>query len=190
MLFRSFSTHVHAALPRHKVVAAPSAARVDELLAHLGGCVVVIPRDGGRTAPFVQRVQAQHRDSFSWTAVLLAGGEVLEAIVVALTAAVIERLTLHGGHVEEVAVEKGPAGSFLFRKPADLGNLWDSETCFLALLVTLEVVGIALAASVVETLTLLGDSVVEVALEFCSARSLVHLKETRGFRCQRQNVVK
>lgn len=45
--FPSFNTHVHAALPRHEVVAAPSAARVDELLAHLRGCVVVIPRNGG-----------------------------------------------------------------------------------------------------------------------------------------------
>lgn len=56
----TFGTHVHAALPRHKVVAAPSAAWVDELLAHLGGCVVEIPRNGGRTLPFVHGVQAEH----------------------------------------------------------------------------------------------------------------------------------
>ncbi len=34
-----------------------------------------------------------------------AGGEVLEAIAVALAASVIEGLTLHGGHVEEIAAK-------------------------------------------------------------------------------------
>lgn len=58
------------------------------------------------------------------TAVLHARGEVLESIGVPLTATIIKGFTLHGGHVEEVATEEGTARSFLFRKPADLGNLW------------------------------------------------------------------
>lgn len=62
--------------------------------------------------------------TFSWTAVLLAGGEVWEAVGIALAAAVVEGLTPHAGHVEEVAAKEGAAGSLLFGKPADLGNLW------------------------------------------------------------------
>lgn len=65
--------------------------------------------------------------TFSWTAVLHARGEVLEAIRIALAATVGKGLTLHGGHVEEVAVEEGTTGSLLFRKPADLGNLCGEE---------------------------------------------------------------
>ncbi len=65
--------------------------------------------------------------TFSWTAVLHARGEVLEAIGVALAAPVVEGLTLHGGHVEEVAGKEGTAGSLLFRKSADLGNFWGEE---------------------------------------------------------------
>lgn len=59
----TFNTHIHAAVPGDEVVAAPSTAWVDELLAHLGGCVVVIPSYGGWTPPFVQRVLAEHRNS-------------------------------------------------------------------------------------------------------------------------------
>lgn len=65
--------------------------------------------------------------TFSWTAVLHAGGLVLEAVGVPLTAAVVKELAPHGAHVEEVAAEEGTAGSFLFRKPADLGNLWGGK---------------------------------------------------------------
>lgn len=43
-----------------------------------------------------------------------------------------------------------------------------------------EVIGISLAAAIVEDLALLGDGVVVVALDVSSARSLVHLKETHG----------
>lgn len=43
----TFNTNVHANVLRDKIVAAPSAAGVDELLARLGGCVVVIARKGG-----------------------------------------------------------------------------------------------------------------------------------------------
>lgn len=65
--------------------------------------------------------------TFLWTAVLLTRGEVLEAIRIALAATVMKELTLHGGHVEEVAAKEGPAGSLLFRKPADLRNLWGEQ---------------------------------------------------------------
>lgn len=114
----------------------------------------------------------------------------MEAIGIALAATVGEGFTLHGGHIEEVTVKEAPAGSLISRKPADLGNFWYSETCFMALLVTPEVIGIPLAPAIVENLAFLGDSVVVVALDLSSARSLVHLKETRAFRCQRQHVVK
>lgn len=174
----SSSTHVHAALPRDEVVAAPSAAWVDELITHLGGGVVIKPRNWSRAAAFVQRVQAEHRNTFFWTAVLLAGCEVSEAIGIALASTVIKGLTLHGGHVEKVAAKEGPACSLLLREPADLGNLWDSETWFLALLIAPEIIGIPLAPSIVENLALLGDSVVVVTLNVRSARSFVHLKET------------
>lgn len=59
----TFNTHVHAALPGDEVVTAPPAARVDELFAHLGDRVVVIPSYGGRALPFVHRVQAEHGNS-------------------------------------------------------------------------------------------------------------------------------
>lgn len=61
--------------------------------------------------------------TFLWTAVLLARGEVLEAVGIALAATIVEGLTLHGGHVEEVAQVEGAARSLLLGKPADLGNL-------------------------------------------------------------------
>lgn len=60
--------------------------------------------------------------TFPRAAVLHAGGEVLEAVGVALAAAVAEGLALHGGHVEEEALEQGPTGSLLFGEPADLGD--------------------------------------------------------------------
>lgn len=65
--------------------------------------------------------------TFLWTAVLLARAEVLEAIQIALAATVTKGLTLHGGHVEEVAMKQTTAGSLVFRKPADLGNLWGED---------------------------------------------------------------
>lgn len=114
----------------------------------------------------------------------------MEAIGIALAASVIKGLTLHGGHIEEIAAKEATAGSLIFRKPADLWDLWDSETRFLALLITLEVIGISLAPSIRENLALLSDGVVVIALNFSSAGSLVHLKETRAFRRQRHNVVK
>lgn len=43
--------------------------------------------------------------TFPRTAVLCAGSEVLEAVQIALAATVKKGLTLHGGHVEEVAVK-------------------------------------------------------------------------------------
>lgn len=62
--------------------------------------------------------------TFVWSAVLHARQLVLEAVLVALAASVDELLTLHGGHVEVVAQEIGPAGTHLFLEPADLGDLW------------------------------------------------------------------
>lgn len=47
-------------------------------------------------------------------------------------------------------------------------------------MITLEVIGISLAPSKVENLALLGDSVVVIALDLSSARSLVHLKEAHA----------
>lgn len=54
--------NIHAAALGDKVVAAPSAARVGELLARLGGRVVVVARNGGGALPPVQRIQTQHRN--------------------------------------------------------------------------------------------------------------------------------
>lgn len=61
--------------------------------------------------------------TFLRTAVLHAGGQVFEAVGVPLAPSIRKWLTLHGGHVEEVDGEEGTAGSLVFRKPADLGNL-------------------------------------------------------------------
>lgn len=153
-------THILAALPRHKIVAAPSAARVGELLAPLGGRVVIIARDGGRALPFVQRVQAEDgqgcgdthkktrvkmepvvkadRDTraaltFLGAAVLLAGGPVPEAVGVAEAAAVVEELALHAGHVEEVLPQQGPARTHLAGESADLGDFWRERESYLQL---------------------------------------------------------
>lgn len=41
-----------------------------------------------------------------------------------MAAAVVEGLTLHGGHVEEVLPEHGTAGTHLFGESADLGDFW------------------------------------------------------------------
>lgn len=72
--------------------------------------------------------KGMHRDkfllTFSWTAVLHARVEILEAVIIPLAATIIEVLTLHSGHVEVVATKEGTARSFLFRKPTDLGNFW------------------------------------------------------------------
>lgn len=111
-----------------------------------------------------------------WSAVLHARQLVLEAVLVALAASVDELLTLHGGHVEVVAQEIGPAGTHLFLEPADLGDLWYSKTCFLTRQKTHEVVCIPLAASIDKLFALLSDSIVVVTLDISSARSLVYLK--------------
>lgn len=62
--------------------------------------------------------------TFVWSTVLHARHLVLEAVLVALTATVDKLLTLHGGHVEEVAPVHGTAGALLLLEPADLGDLW------------------------------------------------------------------
>lgn len=113
-----------------------------------------------------------------WSTVLHARHLVLEAVLVALTAAVDKLLTLHGGHVEEVTPENGPAMTLLLLEPADLGDLWYPKTCFLTFHKTHEVVAIPLAASIAELLTLLSDSIVVVTLAISSARSLIYLKKT------------
>lgn len=66
------------------------------------------------------------------------------------------------------------------------GLTWDSETRFLALLITLKPVVVPLAASVEEYLALLGHGIVEVALNGSSAGSLVHFKQTRAWKQQRE----
>lgn len=66
--------------------------------------------------------------TFLWAAVLHAGVEVIEVVGVARAAAEREGLTLHGGHVEEVAVKEAPAGSLVSAEPADLRNLCGGGT--------------------------------------------------------------
>lgn len=61
-------------------------------------------------------------------AVLHTRDVVLEAVEVAHAAAIMEELTLHGGHVEGVTGEQAPAGALLFREPADLRDLWRKES--------------------------------------------------------------
>lgn len=61
----------------------------------------------------------------------------------------------------------------------------DPEAGLLALQVALEVVGVALAASVVEDLALLRHGVVEVALDARPARTLVHLEQTGTWESKR-----
>lgn len=51
------------------------------------------------------RIKVSFLLTFSWAAVLHAGATVLEAIGVPHAATIIEGLTLHGGHVEEVAAD-------------------------------------------------------------------------------------
>lgn len=113
-----------------------------------------------------------------WSTVLHARHLVLEAVLVALTATVDKLLTLHGGHVEEVAPVHGTAGALLLLEPADLGDLWYPKTCFLTFHKTHEVVAIPLAASIAEHLALLSDSIVVVTLAISSARPLVYWKKT------------
>lgn len=52
--------------------------------------------------------------------------------------------------------------------------------CLVALLITLKVIGIPLAASIFEILAPLGDGVVVIPLDIASARSLVHLKKAHA----------
>lgn len=78
--------------------------------------------------------------------------------------------------------QRGGGGGFI-QHPAELTG--DPEAGLLALQVALEVVGVALAASVVEDLALLLDGVVEVALDLRPARPLVH-REQAGACKQRQ----
>lgn len=111
-----------------------------------------------------------------WSAVLHARQLVLKAVLVALAASVDELLTLHGGHVEEVAWDKGLTGTHLFLEPADLGDLWYSKTCYLTRQKTLEVVCIPLAPSIDKLFALFSESIVVVTLEIYFARSLIYLK--------------
>lgn len=62
--------------------------------------------------------------TFLRAAVLLAGGQVPEAVGVAEAAAVVEELALHAGHVEEVLPQQGPARTHLAGESADLGDFW------------------------------------------------------------------
>lgn len=145
-----------------------------------------------------------------WATVLSAASQVLKAVGVALAAAIVEGLTLHAGHIEEVGAEQGSAGTFVLGEPAHLGDFCvggeeeragsgggecetegghvlrsrpsgltgDPEAGLLALQVALEVIGVALTASVVEELALLREGVVEVALDTRLARTLVYLEQT------------
>lgn len=96
-------TYIHAVSLGHKVVTASSTARVEELFTRPGDGVVVVAWYGSSTLADVQRTLTQHRCSFMWSAVLHAGLRIIEAVVVALAAPVIEGLALHGGHVEVIA---------------------------------------------------------------------------------------
>lgn len=62
--------------------------------------------------------------TFLRAAVLLAGGQVPEAVGVAKAAAVVEELALHAGHVEEVLPQQGAARAHLVGESADLGDFW------------------------------------------------------------------
>lgn len=62
--------------------------------------------------------------TFLRAAVLLAGGQLPEAVGVAQAAAVVEELALHAGHVEEVLPEQGTARTHLAGESADLGDFW------------------------------------------------------------------
>lgn len=62
--------------------------------------------------------------TFLRAAVLLAGGQVPEAVGVAKAAAVVEELALHAGHVEEVLPQQGTARTHLVGESADLGDFW------------------------------------------------------------------
>lgn len=105
----------------------------------------------------------------------------MKAVRVPSAAPVVKGLTLHSGHVEEVAGKEATAVTRFFGKSADLRNLWNSETGLLALLITLKVVGIPLAAPIIKHLALLGDGVVVIALDVSPARTLFYGKQTRTF---------
>lgn len=60
----------------------------------------------------------------------------------------------------------------------------------MALLITLEVIGIPLAASIVEILARLGDSVVVIPLDVASARSLIHLKKAHAWKAPSRLLLK
>lgn len=186
----SFDTDVHAAPLAYKVVAAPSTAGVAELLAGFAGCFVVIARDGSRTLPPVQHIQAQHRKALVGTAVFIAECEVLKAVGIALAAAIVKRFALHGGHVEEIPQVEGTARAHLLVVSAYLWDFWDPKARLLALLVTLEVVGVPLASSVVKLLAFLREGVVIIPLQRCLARPLVHSEKTHVFIWTRKNVMK
>ena len=53
----TFTTYVNATLSGNKVVVASSTTRILKLLTHLGDCVKVVARYGGRTPAFVQGIQ-------------------------------------------------------------------------------------------------------------------------------------
>lgn len=103
----------------------------------------------------------------------------MKAVRVPPAAPVGKGLTLHSGHVEEVAGKEATTVTLFFGKSADLRNLWNSETGLLALLITHKVVCISLAAPIIKHLTLLGDGVVVIALDVSPARTLFYGKQTR-----------
>lgn len=43
-------------------------------------------------------------------------------VVIALTTTIIEGLTLHGGHIEEITLEEATAGPLFLLKTTDLGD--------------------------------------------------------------------
>lgn len=178
---------VDAALARYEVVVAASTAGVLELLTHPGRRVVVETWDRGGAGATVKRVQAQHRDLLLGAAVVCAGGQVGEAVGVAMTATVVEGFTLHRAHVIEVSLQHGSARALLRRHTAHRRHLGDSEAGLVALLVRVEVVGVALAAAIEERLTFLAQCVVVEAREFCTARPLLHRQQAHGSVLQRQD---
>lgn len=92
----------------------------------------------------------------------------LEVVLISLAASVKEWLTLHGGHVEKVASEKGATLPHFTRKTTDLGDFWDSVTHFVTLLKSDEVVGVSCTATIAELLTALGEGIVVKTTDFSS----------------------
>lgn len=170
----------------NKVVVTSSTARVLKLLTHLGDWVEVEAGYGGGTPAFVQRIAADQRDVFLRFAVLQARLQSLETVLITLTAAKIEHFTLHGRHIEEVALEQGTASALILWKPADPRNLWYPPACFTAFGKAVEVVVVSQAAAVAELLALLSDSVVKETLMVRSAWPLNYFEKAHidGFQSE------